>query len=224
MTLDTIFDLASLTKVVATTTSVMILIEEGKIRLTDRVSVYIPGFERYGKADITIRHLMTHVSGLRPDVDLGEMWSGSETAIGLAIEEVPTVRSRRALRLQRHQLLPARRHRPPRQRHAAGSVRARPHLRAARHEGHDVPAARGAAAADRADGKLHAARLAVPGAGHVDAARDRPRSDGAPDGRRRGARGPLQHGGGPGDLLPHAPRRRRVPRRRGSCRRWRSRR
>ncbi|MEP6917977.1 MAG: serine hydrolase domain-containing protein, partial [Acidobacteriota bacterium] len=90
MTLDTIFDLASLTKVVATTTSVMMLVEEGQIRLSDRVAVYIPGFERYGKTEITIRHLMTHMSGLRPDVDLGEMWSGSETAIGLAIEEVPT--------------------------------------------------------------------------------------------------------------------------------------
>ncbi len=90
MTLDTIFDLASLPKVVATTTSVMILLEEGKIRLTDRVSTFIPGFERYGKQDITVRHLMTHVSGLRPDVDLGDMWSGSEKAIELAIEEVPT--------------------------------------------------------------------------------------------------------------------------------------
>ena len=89
MTVDTIFDVASLTKVVATTTSVMILLEQGKIRLNDRVSTYVPGFERYGKADITIRHLMTHVSGLRPDVDLGDMWSGSETAIALAIEEVP---------------------------------------------------------------------------------------------------------------------------------------
>jgi uncharacterized protein YbbC (DUF1343 family)/CubicO group peptidase (beta-lactamase class C family) len=90
MTLDTIFDLASLTKVVATTTSVMILVEEGKIRLADRVSSFIPGFERYGKGEITIRHLMTHVSGLRPDLDLGDMWSGSDTAINLAIEEVPT--------------------------------------------------------------------------------------------------------------------------------------
>ena len=71
MTLDTIFDLASLTKVVATTTSVMMLIEEGKIRLNDRVATFIPGFERYGKGDITIRHLLTHMSGLRPDVDLG---------------------------------------------------------------------------------------------------------------------------------------------------------
>jgi len=90
MTLDTIFDLASLTKVVATTTSVMMLVEEGKMRLNDRVSTFVPGFERYGKADITIRHLMTHVSGLRPDVDLGDTWSGSETAISIAIEEVPT--------------------------------------------------------------------------------------------------------------------------------------
>jgi uncharacterized protein YbbC (DUF1343 family)/CubicO group peptidase (beta-lactamase class C family) len=90
MTVDTMFDLASLTKVVATTTSVMILLEEGKIRLNDRVSSYVPGFERYGKADITVRHLMTHTSGLRPDVDLGDMWTGYDAAIHLAIEEVPT--------------------------------------------------------------------------------------------------------------------------------------
>jgi uncharacterized protein YbbC (DUF1343 family)/CubicO group peptidase (beta-lactamase class C family) len=90
MTFDTIFDVASLTKVVATTTSVMILLEEGRIRLSDRVSSFVPGFERYGKADITVRHLMTHASGLRPDVDLGDAWKGYETAINLAIEEVPT--------------------------------------------------------------------------------------------------------------------------------------
>ena len=82
MTLDTIFDLASLTKVVATTTSVMMLVEQGRIRLNDRVAAYIPGFERYGKGDITVRHLLTHVSGLRPDVDLAEPWMGYETAIG----------------------------------------------------------------------------------------------------------------------------------------------
>ncbi|HET7219134.1 MAG TPA: exo-beta-N-acetylmuramidase NamZ domain-containing protein [Vicinamibacterales bacterium] len=92
MTLDTIFDLASLTKVVATTTSVMVLVEQGKIRLSDRVASYIPGFERYGKADITIRHLLTHVSGLRPDLDLADTWVGAEKAIALAIEEVPTSR------------------------------------------------------------------------------------------------------------------------------------
>jgi uncharacterized protein YbbC (DUF1343 family) len=90
MTLDTIFDLASLTKVVATTTSVMLLIEQGKLRLIDRVSTFIPGFERYGKADITVRQLLTHLSGLRPDVDLGDLWTGADNAIKLAIEEVPT--------------------------------------------------------------------------------------------------------------------------------------
>ena len=90
MTADTIFDAASLTKVVATTTAAMILIEEGKIRLSDRVATHIPGFERYGKGTITIRHLMTHMSGLRPDVDLGDMWTGYDKAIELAIEEVPT--------------------------------------------------------------------------------------------------------------------------------------
>jgi uncharacterized protein YbbC (DUF1343 family)/CubicO group peptidase (beta-lactamase class C family) len=90
MTLDTIFDVASLTKVVATTTSMMKLIEEGRVRLSDRVSMYVPGFERYNKGNVTIRHLMTHTSGLRPDVDLADPWVGYDRAIELAIEEVPT--------------------------------------------------------------------------------------------------------------------------------------
>jgi CubicO group peptidase (beta-lactamase class C family) len=68
MTADTIFDAASLTKVVATTTSVMMLVEQGKLRLTDRVASLLPGFEKYGKRDITIRQLLTHTSGLRPDL------------------------------------------------------------------------------------------------------------------------------------------------------------
>ena len=89
MTLDTVFDLASLTKPIATATSIMLLLEEGRLRLNDRVSTFIPGFERYGKGAITIRHLLSHVSGLRPDVDLADLWVGRETAIQLAIEEVP---------------------------------------------------------------------------------------------------------------------------------------
>ena len=90
MTPDTIFDLASLTKVVATTTSVMILVEEGKLRLSDAVAAFIPGFERYGKGAITLRQLLTHTSGLRPDLDLADPWTGYETAIARAVEEVPT--------------------------------------------------------------------------------------------------------------------------------------
>ena len=90
MTLDTIFDLASLTKVVATTTSVMMLVEEGHIRLSDRVASYIPGFERYGKGEITVRHLLTHVSGLRPDLDMTMEFASYDEAIARAIEEIPT--------------------------------------------------------------------------------------------------------------------------------------
>lgn len=90
MTLDTVFDLASLTKVIATTTAVMTLVEQGRLRLTDPVAAFVPGFERYGKGAITIQHLMTHVSGLRPDVDLGEPWKGYDEAIELAKDEVPT--------------------------------------------------------------------------------------------------------------------------------------
>jgi uncharacterized protein YbbC (DUF1343 family)/CubicO group peptidase (beta-lactamase class C family) len=90
MSVNTIFDMASVTKVVATTTSVMMLVEEGRLRLTDRVAVFIPGFARYGKGDITIRHLMTHVSGLREDIDVSDMWEGYDTAIARAVEEVPT--------------------------------------------------------------------------------------------------------------------------------------
>jgi uncharacterized protein YbbC (DUF1343 family)/CubicO group peptidase (beta-lactamase class C family) len=90
MSLDTVFDLASLTKVVATTTAVMQLVEAGTVRLTDPVASWVPGFERFGKGGITVRHLLTHVSGLRPDVDLGEPWKGYEAAIDLAVNEVPT--------------------------------------------------------------------------------------------------------------------------------------
>jgi uncharacterized protein YbbC (DUF1343 family)/CubicO group peptidase (beta-lactamase class C family) len=89
MTLDTIFDLASLTKVVATTTAVMQLVENGRIRLADKVSAYVPGFERYGKDRITIRHLLTHTSGLRPDLELSVSFEGEGEAIRRAIEEVP---------------------------------------------------------------------------------------------------------------------------------------
>ena len=90
MTEDTIFDLASLTKVVATTTSVMKLVEEGRIRLNDPVARFIPEFGRYGKSGIAIRHLLTHTSGLRPDLELEVEFHGADEAIRRAIDEVPT--------------------------------------------------------------------------------------------------------------------------------------
>src|SRR5438067_275660 len=92
MTEDTIFDVASLTKVVATTTSVMKLVEAGKIRLSDPVTTYIPEFARHRKGDITIRHLLTHLSGLRPDLELDVEFPGAEEAIRRAVEEVPIAR------------------------------------------------------------------------------------------------------------------------------------
>ncbi|MFB3067681.1 MAG: serine hydrolase domain-containing protein [Acidobacteriota bacterium] len=89
MTLDTLFDVASLTKVLATATSILILVEEGKISLTDRVSKYLPLFAQKGKEPITVVQLLTHYSGLRADLDLDEPWKGYETAIELAFQEKP---------------------------------------------------------------------------------------------------------------------------------------
>jgi uncharacterized protein YbbC (DUF1343 family)/CubicO group peptidase (beta-lactamase class C family) len=89
MTLETIFDLASLTKVVATTTAVMKLVEQGKIRLNDPVAKYLPEFGQNGKEDITVRQLLTHYSGLEPDLDLKTIWEGKETAYRMAFGEAP---------------------------------------------------------------------------------------------------------------------------------------
>ncbi|MFN3323816.1 MAG: exo-beta-N-acetylmuramidase NamZ domain-containing protein [Bryobacteraceae bacterium] len=91
MTRDTVFDAASLTKVVATTSAIMKLVEEGKIRLNDPVTVYLPEFQN-GKSEITVRQLLTHFSGLRPDVDLRPVWSGYETGIKLALVDKPVAR------------------------------------------------------------------------------------------------------------------------------------
>ena len=88
MTADTVFDIASLTKVVATTSAMMRLFEQGKVRLNDPVSNYLPAF---GKNGITVRMLLTHFSGLRPDVDLKPAWSGYETGVHLALIDKPAL-------------------------------------------------------------------------------------------------------------------------------------
>jgi len=81
MSTDTIFDLASLTKVVATATSVMILVERGLVRLGDPVSRYIPEFAENGKRAITVEHLLVHRSGLIPDNDIKDYEQGPEKAM-----------------------------------------------------------------------------------------------------------------------------------------------
>ena len=88
MTVDTIFDCASLTKVIATTSSLMKLFEQGKFRLNDRITDYIPEFQG-GKSDITMRNLFTHFSGLKPDVPLKPAWTGNETGLRLAYTDTP---------------------------------------------------------------------------------------------------------------------------------------
>ena len=80
MTLDTIFDAASLTKVVATTPCIMKLFEAGQApagRSGDELPAGISGRE----SDITVRLLMTHFSGMPPDLELIPRWSGYETGI-----------------------------------------------------------------------------------------------------------------------------------------------
>jgi uncharacterized protein YbbC (DUF1343 family)/CubicO group peptidase (beta-lactamase class C family) len=88
MTFDTIFDAASLTKVVATTSAVMKLFEQGRLRLNDPVTDYLPEFQG-GKSAITVRQLLTHFSGFRPDVDLEPEWSGYQTGIQKALVDKP---------------------------------------------------------------------------------------------------------------------------------------
>ena len=87
MSPDTIFDAASLTKVVACTPVAMLLIERGQIGLDEPVMKYLPEFKEGGKEKITIRHLLTHTSGLRPGIETRSEWQGQGAAIQKACEE-----------------------------------------------------------------------------------------------------------------------------------------
>jgi CubicO group peptidase (beta-lactamase class C family) len=83
MTLDTRFDAASLTKVLATAPAVMQLVERGRIDLDAPVARYWPGFAQHGKEAVTVRHLLTHTSGLRPSLPAAPPWNGVEQAAAL---------------------------------------------------------------------------------------------------------------------------------------------
>jgi uncharacterized protein YbbC (DUF1343 family)/CubicO group peptidase (beta-lactamase class C family) len=87
MTEDTLFDAASLTKVVAGTPAIMLLVERGALRLDDPVRKFIPEFTGGGKEEVTVRQLLTHTSGLRPDIETRSDWTGQATAIRKACEE-----------------------------------------------------------------------------------------------------------------------------------------
>ena len=81
MTADTVFDLASLTKPIATATSVMILVDQGKLKLDEPVATYLPEFAAGGKERVTVRQLLIHVSGLIPDNSIKDYDDGTEKAI-----------------------------------------------------------------------------------------------------------------------------------------------
>jgi CubicO group peptidase (beta-lactamase class C family) len=81
LTTDTIFDAASLTKVVATATSIMILVERGQVRLNDPLLRYLPEVKGEGRERVTIEQLLTHRAGYAPDFDLGEQWTGYDEAM-----------------------------------------------------------------------------------------------------------------------------------------------
>ncbi len=90
MTQDTIFDAASLTKVLATTPAVMLLIERGFIGLDDPVQTYLPEFLGHGREHISLRHLLTHTSGLPPGIPAKPDWVGYEAGIQLSCAQSPT--------------------------------------------------------------------------------------------------------------------------------------
>lgn len=91
MTVDTVFDVASLTKCLVTATAVMQLVESGRVNLNDPVAQLLPGFAANGKQDITVRQLLTHFSGLREDLEVSSppKWAGKQTAYELANREKP---------------------------------------------------------------------------------------------------------------------------------------
>ncbi|MGX9789709.1 serine hydrolase domain-containing protein [Mycobacterium sp. MMS18-G62] len=93
MTEDTIFDVASLTKILATTTAVMQLYEQGELQFDDPVQKYLPDFNASNdpqRAQVTVRMLLTHTSGEPGDVELKDPWGLEEGNKGEGIHRALT--------------------------------------------------------------------------------------------------------------------------------------
>jgi uncharacterized protein YbbC (DUF1343 family)/CubicO group peptidase (beta-lactamase class C family) len=88
----TVFDLASLTKSIATATSVVLLAERGLVSLDAPVATYVPAFGRYGKGGITLRHLLTHTSGLPVETSLASFDHGRASAMSNIYDILPKTR------------------------------------------------------------------------------------------------------------------------------------
>ena len=90
---NTIYDLASLTKVIATTTALMLLVEHGTVRLDAPVARYVPALEATGTGGVTVRQLLTHTSGLRADIPDRELKALPDSAAVMrrVLSETPRV-------------------------------------------------------------------------------------------------------------------------------------
>ena len=85
----TLWDVASLTKVIATTTALMLLVERGRVSLDSPVVHYLPEFNGLGTAVVTVRHLLTHTSGLRAWLPLNRLARDSAAAMRIVFEQTP---------------------------------------------------------------------------------------------------------------------------------------
>jgi CubicO group peptidase (beta-lactamase class C family) len=87
----TLWDLASLTKVIATTTGLMLLVERGRVQLDAPVQRYLPEFAGPGTAEVTVRHLLTHTSGLPATLPLYRAARDSAEALRMVLAATPLV-------------------------------------------------------------------------------------------------------------------------------------
>ncbi len=92
MARETLFDLASLTKVVATTTATLLLVHDGSLALDDPVVKHLPAFGERGKEAVTLRHLLTHSSGLKPWRAFHELLLDRERKTGQRLIGTPAAR------------------------------------------------------------------------------------------------------------------------------------
>ncbi len=89
MTVDTLFDMASITKPMATATSVMVLVDQGKIDVDEKVMTYLKEFDTPEKRDITVRQLLTHTAGFIPDNHINNYQDGTAKSIERLLAEKP---------------------------------------------------------------------------------------------------------------------------------------
>jgi CubicO group peptidase (beta-lactamase class C family) len=87
----TLWDVASLTKVIATTTALMLLVERGRVSLDSAVVRYLPAFNGRGTGAVTVRHLLTHTSGLRAWLPLNRLARDSAAAMRIVFDQAPQV-------------------------------------------------------------------------------------------------------------------------------------